>query len=134
MVAAVTRWRSGKVALAPVSAFILRCALLPFAVAGASACATGSVYIFHFISQEVPINRDSHKKQRHNAVFVAVEFGILLQKRCIAMAAPALAPMQGAVPIITSIPGGRLVTASVSVFMAAITVCFRSNTNAAILP
>ena len=52
----------------------------------------------------------------------------------IAMAAPALAPMQGAVPIITSIPGGRLVTASVSVFMAAITVCFKSNTNSAVLP
>ena len=52
----------------------------------------------------------------------------------IAMAAPALAPMQGAVPIITSIPGGRLVTASVSVFMAAITVRFKSNTNAAMLP
>ena len=52
----------------------------------------------------------------------------------IAMAVPALAPMQGAVPIITSIPGGRLVTASVSVFMAAITVCFKSNTNSAVLP
>ena len=60
------------VALAPVSAFILGCALLPSAIAGASACATGSVYIFDFISQEVPINRDSHKKQRHTAVFVAV--------------------------------------------------------------
>ena len=81
MVAAVTWWRSGKVALAPISAFILRCALLPFAVAGASACATGSVYTFQIISQEVLINRASHKKLRHNAVFVAVEFGILLQKR-----------------------------------------------------
>ena len=52
----------------------------------------------------------------------------------IAMAVPALAPMQGAVPVITCIPGGRLVTATVSLFMAAITVCFRSNTNAAVLP
>ena len=52
----------------------------------------------------------------------------------IAMAAPALAPMHVAVPIVTCIPGGKLVTATVSVFMAAITVCFKSNTNAAILP
>ena len=52
----------------------------------------------------------------------------------ISMAVPTLAPMQGAVPVITCIPGGRLVTATMSLFMAAITVCFRSNTNAAVRP
>ena len=52
----------------------------------------------------------------------------------IALAAPALAPMQGAVPIITSMPGGKVVTATISVFMAAVSVCFKSNTNAAVLP
>ena len=52
----------------------------------------------------------------------------------IMMATPALVPMQVTVPIVNCIPGGKVVTASVSVLMAAITVCFRSNANAAILP
>ena len=53
----------------------------------------------------------------------------------IAMAGPVLTPIQVAVPIVvSSIPGGRIVTASISLFIAAATVCFRSNTNAALLP
>ena len=53
----------------------------------------------------------------------------------ITMAGPALTPIHMAVPIVvSSIPGGRIVTASISLFIAAATVCFRSNTNAALLP
>ena len=53
----------------------------------------------------------------------------------IAMAGPALAPIQVAVPIVvSSIPGGKIVTASISLFIAAVTVCFKSNTSAALLP
>ena len=63
--------------------------------------------------------------------------GLLLHtiQPIIAMAGPALTPIQVAVPIVVSnIPGGRIVTASISLFIAAATVCFRSNTNAALLP
>ena len=50
------------------------------------------------------------------------------------MASPAFVPMQAAVPIVNYIPGGKVVTASVSALMAAITICVRSNANDAILP
>ena len=55
-------------------------------------------------------------------------------KPFIALAAPALTPMQGAGPIITSMPGGQVVTATISVFMAVVSVCFKGNTNDAVLP
>ena len=52
-----------------------------------------------------------------------------------AMAGPAITPIQVAVPIVvSSIPGGKMVTASISMFIAAATVCFRSNTHAALPP
>ena len=55
-------------------------------------------------------------------------------KPFIALAAPALTPMQGAVPFIKSMPGGQVVTATISVCMAAVSFCFKGSTHAAVLP
>ena len=54
----------------------------------------------------------------------------------VALATPALTlmPMQGAMPIIKSLPGGQVVTATISVCMAVVTLCSRSTAHISAIP